>query len=103
MEQIVAQLPPNAIQPKGLETMRYGKIRKHAPRATSIHPSIRKSSSSSIIKAYEWLFMEVHRCCQIERMHKNFDEGGNRMRDMAGGKMLKVAAVKEEESNTKTG
>ena len=34
-------------------------------------------------------------------MHKNFEERDSRMKDMAGGKMLKVAAVKEEEPKRK--
>jgi hypothetical protein len=95
-EQIVAQLPPNAIQPKGLETMLYGKVRKHPELQVSIR-EYERASATSIIKTYEWLSTEVHRCCHTERMHKNFDERDNRMRAMGGGKTLKVAAVKEED------
>ena len=35
-ESIVAQLPPDSIQSKGLETMLYGKIRKHPELAQPI-------------------------------------------------------------------
>ncbi len=75
-EQIAAQLPPNAIQPKGLETMLYGKIPKHPELQVSIR-EYERASATSIIKTYEWRSTEVHRCCHTERMHKNFDERDN--------------------------
>jgi hypothetical protein len=80
--------------------MLYGKIRKHPELQVSIR-EYEKAPASSILKSYEWLSMEVHRCCNLERMHKNFEERDSRMKDMAGGKMLKVAAVKEEEPKNK--
>ena len=80
--------------------MLYGKVRKHP----ELQVAIREYEGALLtfnIKSYEWLSTEVHRCCHTERMHKNFDERDIRMREMSGGKTLRVAAVKEEEPRRK--
>ena len=80
--------------------MLYGKVRKHPELQVAIR-EYERAPLTSIRKTYEWLSTEVHRCCHTERMHKNFDERDSRMREMGGGKTLKVAAVKEEEPRKK--
>ncbi len=59
-EQIVSQLPPQAILPKGLETMLYDKIRKHIDLAQPIK-DYERAEASSEIKSYKWLQIEVQR------------------------------------------
>ena len=78
-ESIVAQLPPDSIQSKGLETMLYGKIRKHPDLAQPIK-DFERAASTSDIKNYEWLSLEIQRTVNLDRMHRNYQDRDDRMR-----------------------
>ena len=93
-ESIVAQLPPDSIQSKGLETMLYGKIRKHPDLAQPIK-DYERAASTPDIKNYEWLPVN------LDRMHRNYQDRDDRMKEVVTGKTLKVALVKEDDKKNK--
>ena len=95
-EQIVSQLPPQAILPKGLETMLYNKIRKHTDLAQPIK-DYERAETSSEIKSYKWLQVEVQCTVNMARMHRNYQERDDRVKELVSGKNNKVAAIKEDD------
>ena len=78
-EQMLGQLPPDSIQNRGLETMLYGKIRKHPEMATAIK-EYERAAPNSALKSYDWLAVEVRRTCSLDMMHRNFQDRDDRMR-----------------------
>ena len=86
-ESIVVQLPPDSIQSKGLESMLYWKIRKHPKLAQPIK-NYERAASTSEIKNYDWLSREIQRTVNLERMHKNYQDRDDRMKELAAEKNL---------------
>ena len=98
-EQIVSQLPPQAILPKGLETMLYNKIRKHPDIAQPIK-DYERAATTSDIKNYSWLTAEVQRTVNMAKMHRNYQERDDRMKELVAGKN-KVAVGQEDNKDKK--
>ena len=99
-EQIVSQLPPQAILLKGLETMLYNKIRKHLDFAQPIK-DYERAATTSDIKNYQWLTVEVQRTVNMAKMHRNYQERDDRMKELVTGKN-KVAVGQEDHKDKKT-
>ena len=99
-EQMLGQLPPDSIQNRGLETMLYGKIRKHPEMATAIK-EYERAAPNSALKSYDWLAVEVRRTCSLDLMHRNFQDRDDRMRELIGGKALKAAAAQDTQQSQK--
>jgi hypothetical protein len=99
-EQMLGQLPPDSIQNRGLETMLYGKIRKHPEMAVAIK-EYERAAPTSALKSYDWLAVEVRRTCSLDMMHRNFQDRDDRMRELLGGKALKAAAAQDTHQSSK--
>ena len=100
---MLGQLPPDSIQNRGLETMLYGKIRKHPDMSISIK-EYERAPPTSCLKSYEWLATEVRRTCSLDLMHRNYQDRDDRMKEMLQDKSKpnKAAAAQEAAQTSKT-
>ena len=58
-----------------------------------------RAATSSDIKTYKWLSVEVQRTVNMAKMHRNYQERDDRMRELVAGKSNKVAATKEDDKD----
>ncbi len=81
---IFSRLPPAKILPKGLETIIYAKVHEHPDLFRQEHDSER-SAPRTEKRTYEWLKKEVGRTVGLARMHRNYRELDECMKEVLQG------------------
>ena len=95
----MSQLAPKSELPRGLETMLYNKVRK-IPQLQQSIKDYERAPVNSDLRSYQCLSTEVQRTVNLAKMHRNYQERDERMREIAQGK-TKAAPSAEEQSEKK--